>query len=335
MRSNRAKIRRLASALKVLLAVPFIMMTAQASGIPQTEISNGIVKARIYLPDPEHGYYRGVRFDWSGVIASLTYKGHEFFGQWFAKYDPLLHDAIMGPVEEFRSEQGAEGYAEAKPGGLFVKIGVGVLRKPDNEPYNFERTYTLVNPGRRIVRPAADRVDFVHELNNGEGYAYRYTKTLLLPHGKAQLVLEHVLKNTGTRVIDTEVYDHDFYMLDHLSIGPDIRLKFLFAPKPTEELQAPARIDGNELRYTSELGPDGDSAHGPIAGFSDSPLDNNVRVENVKAGIGVRETGDRPISKLYFWSIRTTVCPEIYIHIHVGPGQTFKWRTAYEFYLLK
>ena len=27
--------------------------------------------------------------------------GHSFSGQWFEKYDPLLHDAVMGPVEAF------------------------------------------------------------------------------------------------------------------------------------------------------------------------------------------------------------------------------------------
>jgi hypothetical protein len=323
-----------ASSVKLLLASLCLAVLATAADVPQTQISNGIVKARIYLPDVARGYYRGVRFDWSGVVASLTYKGHEFFGQWFDKYDPLSHDAIMGPVEEFRGEDGGLGYAEAKPNGMFMKIGVGTLRKPDNEAYSFFRAYKLVNPGRRVVRTEADHVDFVHELNDGEGYAYEYTKTLRLPRGKAQLVLEHALKNTGHRAIDTSVYNHDFYMLDHLPTGPDVRVKFLFAPKSKDGLKQPARIEGNEIRYSSEIGPDGASASGDVEGFGDTPADNDIRVENVKAGIGVREIGDHPIAKLFFWSTRTTVCPEVYVHIHVEPGQTFKWRTSYQFYLL-
>jgi hypothetical protein len=66
---------------------------------PQTEITNGIIRARLYLPDSVNGYYQGVRFDWSGVFASLDYKEHSYYGQWFEKYDPKLHDAIRGPVE--------------------------------------------------------------------------------------------------------------------------------------------------------------------------------------------------------------------------------------------
>lgn len=307
---------------------------AQTAQFPQAEISNGVVKARVYLPDSERGYYRGVRFDWSGVVASLTYKGHEFFGQWFEKYDPLLHDAIMGPVEEFRSDDGAIGYGQAKPDGLFLKIGVGMLRKRYDEPYNFARTYSLVNPGHRVVRAESDRVEFVHELDSGEGYAYQYTKTLLLPHGKPRLVLEHALKNTGTRTIDTSVYDHDFYMLDHQPTGPDFHVKFAFKPKARDRLAAPARIEGNEIRFDRELNAPLDSAYGYIEGFSDKVEDSDIRVENWKAKIGVRETSDKPISQLFFWSIRTTLCPEIYIKMHIEPGRTFKWRTTYDFYML-
>ena len=56
---------------------------ALAADIPQADITNGVLKAKLYLPDTEQGYYRATRFDWAGVVASLEYKGHNFFGQWF------------------------------------------------------------------------------------------------------------------------------------------------------------------------------------------------------------------------------------------------------------
>ena len=70
-----------------------------AAEAPEATISNGSIQSRLYLPDAQRGYYRGTRFDWSGVIYSLRYKGHEYFGPWFDKYDPNTHDAITGPVE--------------------------------------------------------------------------------------------------------------------------------------------------------------------------------------------------------------------------------------------
>src|SRR5450759_1808353 len=68
---------------------------------PEAEINNGIIHAKLYLPDSRNGYYQGTRFDWSGNMPTLKYNGHEYFGQWFTKYSPEIHDAIMGPVEEF------------------------------------------------------------------------------------------------------------------------------------------------------------------------------------------------------------------------------------------
>ena len=47
------------------------------------------------------------------------------------------------------------------------------------------------------------------------GYGYSYVKTVRLVPGKAQMVIEHVLKNTGTKPIVTSVYCHNF-----LIVGP-------------------------------------------------------------------------------------------------------------------
>src|ERR1019366_1116453 len=42
--------------------------TLAAAGFPDAEISNGSVRAKLYLPDARQGYYRATRFDWSGQI---------------------------------------------------------------------------------------------------------------------------------------------------------------------------------------------------------------------------------------------------------------------------
>src|ERR1035438_5190147 len=88
--------------LCVLLALP---LSALAADPPTAEISNSTIHAKLYLPDATDGYYRATRFDWSGVISSLEWNGHKYFGQWFPRYDPKLHDAIMGPVEEFQTDR--------------------------------------------------------------------------------------------------------------------------------------------------------------------------------------------------------------------------------------
>ena len=80
---------------------------------PQTEIRVDTTRAALYLPDAARGYYRGTRFDWSGVVSSLRWNGHEYFGEWFDKHDPVLHDGITGPVDEFLTGTSSLGYEEA------------------------------------------------------------------------------------------------------------------------------------------------------------------------------------------------------------------------------
>ena len=47
------------------------------------------------------------------------------------------------------------------------------------------------------MKKGKDWIEFTHHLTDKTGYAYTYRKTLRLPKGKAELVLEHSLKNTG------------------------------------------------------------------------------------------------------------------------------------------
>jgi hypothetical protein len=308
---------------------------ALGEGPLQAEISNGLVRAALYLPDAEHGYYRGARFDWSGVISRLDYSGHNYFGVWFPTYEPTLHDAITGPVEEFRSEEGALGYNEAKPGDMFIKVGVGVLRKPDDHPYKFSRDYKILNTGVWVIRPHADKVEFVQELKGVNGYSYVYKKTVRLVKGKPELVLEHSLKNTGKRKIDTQVYNHDFYVIDGQPTGPAFTIRFPFKPRAVEDLKGSVEIVGYDLHYLRELKQGNEeSVASYIEGFGSDAGDNDIRVENSKAAAGVRETGDHPIAKLYLWSVRTTVCPEAYISLKIEPKKTARWRITYDFYTL-
>lgn len=308
-----------------------ILLPLVAADFPQAEISNGILKARLYLPDAQRGYYQGTRFDWSGQIPSLEFQGHEFFGQWFEKYDPKLHDAIMGPVEEFLTNNMGLGYAEAKPGETFVKIGVGAIRKPEESEFHQFNTYEIVDNGKWSVKSGSDFVEFTQVLTDTNGYAYVYRKTVRLQKGRPVMVLQHSLKNTGRKVIESSVYEHNFYMLDHQPAGPNYVVKFPWDAHARADLKGLAEAKRKEIAYLRELQP-GQSIYTDVDGFGGASSDYDIRVENRAAGIGVRQTADRPISAVHFWSIRSTVCPEAFIDMHIEPGKEFTWNISYEFY---
>jgi len=316
--------------MKALLILPVmaLLLGAQPDPTPpQATIANGIVKATLYLPDAQRGYYRGSRFDWSGVVAALDYRGHGYFGEWNEQpYDPYLHDAITGPVEEFA----AIGHDETKAGESFLKIGVGMLQRLDERPNHFTIRYPIANPGRWTVKPQADRVTFTHELTDASGYGYRYQKVVRLTKGKPELVLEHRLENTGKRPLTTTVYNHNFFVLDQQPTGPDFTVTFPFTPQPDGPLDAKAALNGKQLTLTRPF-KRGEGMYTLLTGYGTGADAYAIRVENRRTGAAVQVRGDRPLAKLAFWANPANLSPEPYIGIDLQPGKVFTWKLTYTF----
>jgi hypothetical protein len=313
---------------------------------PQTTLTNGLLDVLVYLPDGERGFFRGTRFDWAGVVGHLEFDNHVFYQKWFTRMDPGTLDwiadqevvagpntAITGPVEEFKSPLG---YDEAAPGSTFVKVGVGALEKPgDGSPYHAMRLYRIVDHGRRMVQTRPDHISFTHELTEpNSGYSYAYAKALQLTPGRAEMTLAHTLRNTGTRRIDTAVYNHNFLALDSLTTGPEFVVKAPYAitsDQPPD--RALAEIRDREVVYLRPLAGN-QVVSTPLTGFGPTAADYDFRVEHLEAGVGVRITGDRAMSHAYLWSMRTTIAVEPFIAIGIDPGEEFSWTLTYNFYRL-
>jgi hypothetical protein len=315
---------------------------------PKALLTNGKLDALVFLPDAGNGYYRSTRFDWSGVVGCVSLNGHKFFGEWFAQYDPLKNDSITGPVEEFRTDDGpmgqnpqrpgefsvrpgAIGYKEARPGETFLKPGVGVLRKVDDSPYQFGGAYPIADTGTWKVKVRKRSVRFRQVLRGLDGYAYVYEKTLTLNKNEPVMTLQHSLRNTGKKAIETYVYDHDFFMLDGKPTGPGMVVHFKFEPKPLGEIGVAAKIAGKDLVYVDELAPRKGVA-GYLTGYSDDVRDYDFTVEDTRSKVGVQQTSDHSLARLYFWSTQKTICPEGYIKLNVAPGETSRWTLRYRFF---
>jgi len=328
-----------------LVLTLFAATTIHGAEFPQTEISNGQVTASIYLPDPQNGYYRSTRFDWSGAVNSLHYGGHKFYGPWYDRVDPKVINwvhqgpeivsgpcsALMGPVDEFATPLG---WNDSKPGGSFIKIGVGVLRRTDGE-YNRYFPYDVLNSGKWSVSTQHNAVVFTQELSDaGSGYGYLYRKIVRLTDGKPEMVIEHSLKNTGKRAIQSSVYNHNFVVLDKQPPGPDFTFKLPFDIRTTRPpKQELAEVRGNQIIFKRALTGE-DQVAVPIEGFSNDAADSEIVIENKTVGAGVRITGDRPLVRDLLWSIRTVLAIEPYIGIDVQPGAEFTWKNTLDYYTI-
>lgn len=323
---------------------------------PSTTISNGLIEAKIFLPDVDHGFYRATRFDWSGIVGSLTYEGHDYYEPWFYKidynatergkpnYDFGYDDggvvsapftAMVGPGEEFNTNRGALGFNEAAVGGTFIKIGVGVERKADDARFDHSRSYEVVDHGKWTVKKTKNSITFTQVLSDSSsGYGYVYTKKLTLIQGQPVMIIEHILKNTGTKAIDTTVYNHNMFTLDNIPPGPGLVVKFPFEIKTTRPPDPNfAVIDGHEIRYIKTL-TGTDRVTSSITGFGTTSADYDWTEENDRIGAGVHIQGDQPFTSIALWSIRTVMAIEPYNTFHIEPGGDAQWKLKYTYFTM-
>ena len=314
----------------LMLLLLFAFVNSYSQDVPQTNISNGLVKVKIYLPDSENGYYRATRFDWSGIIPELVCNGHSYFGKWFKNYDPKVHESVMGPVEEFTQI----GYENAKVGESFLKIGVGTLVKKKEPKYRSFNLYEIRNHGKWDISERSNEVEFKQILNS-DTYSYEYVKLISLPKGKSEMVLSHKFTNTGKKTIETKVYNHNFFFIDSLNIGPDYVVKFPFdivANKRVKGIGEFAEIEKNEIKFIKDMQEGNQVYIESITGYDINSKEYDIIIENKETRAGVKIHCNRPLSKLVFWSVITTVCPEPFISIKADPEETVTWEITYTFY---
>jgi len=337
---------RRAAAIVALLAGACGTASAQQGTLPATAledfphvpISNGLITAQVYPPG-ERQLYQGTRFDHAGVVFHVTYKGQDYSTYWFerfavdpsdeGKYPPGVQHSccsVSGPVEEFA----AVGFEEAGMGGRFLKPGIGIFKRDNDNVLKFP-TLPALNEGKRTFKATKNGAHFTQDIDDPQsGYGYAYEKVVTLVPGKPQMTISHVLKNTGRKPIITTVYCHNFLTLSPGSEHIVITAPFAWsAEKPLQpEL---VKLDGKTIRYVAPI-PVGTTTISLMNGFSDKVSDYDFTVTNTRTGFGQRIRADQPIAKINMWSISTTYSLEPYIAISLKPGETKRWTYTYDFF---
>jgi hypothetical protein len=315
-----------------LIALAFHGHWLSAAAYPQVQLSNDTLSLTIYLPDAEKGYYRGTRFDWSGVLGHVRFADHTIFGPWKDRHDPTNYDDIVGPVEEFGTET-PWGYDEAQVGETFVKIGVGALIKPQEDRYRFSQRYRFAKSPSWLVNTSADAVTFQQQLSTLLGYGYDYTKVIRLDPSGFQII--HELKNTGSKLLTTDHYNHNFFNVDNDPIGPHYQIMFPGQPKArgeTGRFQELVQItEDRVLTLTKPLDQGFVFAH--LDG--QSGLQGPLRFLHQPTGVEMTAETDVPLDRLRFWAAPRTICPEPFVVFTLKPGESKSWTTRYTFAIRK
>ena len=314
--------------IALLFAFSVAVRGQEKTKYPMHTLKKGDLTVTIYLPDAEKGYYRGTRFDWSGLVGQVTYKGHTFFGPWKATHDPAYAEDADAIAEEF-GINGPPSFSEAKAGEPFIKIGVGVLERPDDKAYDFMHPYKIVTPGKWEIAHYEGAIEFIQDLEGPRGWSYRYIKRIGLNAQGTGFTVMHQLENSGKKAIETQHYCHNFVILDEQPVGPGYQVIFPFTLKAKRQMEG-AKIDGTILGFSREL-KEKEALFSELEGNRNSDKDNQVIVKHAQKGIAVTIGGDGVLDHFNFFAVRRSVCPEPFVNVKLEPGKTMKWKTTYTF----
>ncbi len=311
---------------------------------PHAELANGLITAVVMLPDAEKGFYRGTRFDWSGIVAHVAYEGHTFFGGRVDDDGVVQRGYSLGTSDEFKvslplgapQTQPADAAGNGEPAPLpprNIRIGVGI-----QEPYWEQRgrgkprlRWRLAKAFPWEVERGKDFVEFRQSVREGP-WGYEYLKRVQLVAGKPAFTIARRFRNTGGEPIRCEHYCHNWTRIDGQTIGRQYHMEFSFAPRPQGDpnerkvARALAAVEGRKLLHGGDLW----AQLGPQR----SPADNCVTLVNTAAGAAMRLRGDWTPTAFNIYVKPGEACPEPFIYLDLKGGDERQWTSRYEFVLV-
>lgn len=282
-------------------------------------VRKGNLELTLCQPSFEAGYYRGTRFDHSGIFRRIVKDGYVFADEWFDVYDPYKHDAVCGASEEFAQC----GYEDAEVGGVFLKPGVGLLYKEDESPYDHFRLYRVADSGTWTVTTDDDEVVYVHVLDD-DNWGYIYEKRVKLIDG-GSFEISHRLRNTGACIISGDTYNHNFFTLGDSRPGPQIKIDFPFSPCGNWRSEYDnVKLSDKGIRYQRPLVSGESVFMGNL-----NPADGSAVAGEVFStsfdGHRVSFFSDQPFDHIVFWSNHRVACIEPFIPFSIKSGEEFEW----------
>jgi hypothetical protein len=191
------------------------------------------------------------------------------------------------------------------------------------------KTYKILDHGTWKVDQGKDWIEFTHELISDFGYGYIYTKRIKLKN--SGFTIEHRLQNTGEKAIETDQFNHNFFMIDGEKSGTAFNISFPYSISTDADLKGYMEIKDKDLYFIKDIVKD--NVFMVLEGYSREVADHKVTVVNKKSGAGVTFTVDKPLFRMVFWACETTLSPENFIYLSVEPGEKDNWVSEYSLFV--
>ncbi len=287
-------------------------------------LSNNILKLEIQKPGEK---YQGSRFDWTGQIIQIFYKNRNSFCTNESQLIDNENKLGRGLYNEFGIDKPV-GYDDCKPGEQFLKIGIGMLKKESNDPYNFFHPYQVI-PVSFNYEFTNDSITFFAETGIVNGYGFKLVKKIRLNANCFSIHYE--LFNTGAKPILTNEYVHNFLSINNRLIDESYQLKFSASLNLAGAIVNPEdKVVTNEDIISFK-----DKVHEEFF-FSEMMLvkENGAswKLENKIEKIGIEEKVDFTPKRINLWGKKHVISPEIFFEINVEPGDSICWERGYCIY---
>jgi hypothetical protein len=284
-------------------------------------LKNDNLEIQIDAPNENYNFSR---FDWTGKIASVKFKNIPISGLEKVKSED---ENLFG--KGFCNEFGIDsalGFDDAKIGDWFHKIGVGLLKKEDNE-YLFNKAYKI-KPAKFKIDAKEQKIRLSCKSESANGFSYLLKKEIELHENG--FTIHYYLKNIGEKDIRSNEYTHNFIALNKASIGDQYLLNFPFKLKEQQfgEIVNPEEkvvVGQNQINFASTIDQE--------FFFSNLGGEERVKAEweliNLKSKISIKETGNFQTNKVNLWGCKHVISPELFYNIYLKPGKSTTWSRAY------
>jgi hypothetical protein len=306
--------------MRPFLLLPLLLLVVPLPAATVT-IARGELAMDCALPDPAAV---GTRFDGSSLAPRARWRGRTLFAGYTHLNYPETNTAA-GFAEEFDTGERSlpPGWAQARPGEAFLKLGVGALRK-EGDGYLHWRTQPLAARGAWQVEHGPDWYQTSWRSPAVEGRACTLVRRVELRDDG--FTVSHRLANTGSVALASEHYAHHFLCFAGRPVEPGYEIELGWEPPAPAVVPAPLHLAGR-LVTIGALPAKWSPTDG--AGIALAGGGSELAVRHRGAGVELRLRCRPAPARLVIYAAPQALCPEPFTPLGAEPGAEVSWSCTY------
>lgn len=282
-------------------------------------------RLQVSIPEPHTFPNTTYRFDRAGFVASVMLDGRYEF----CTHEPnnLFHPSSggVGLCNEYLFPQAC---SEATIGEYFTKFGIGLFRKPDEQPFCFFKQY---DAKFFAITWKADEhsITFITDPLPYNGYAVVQTKTLSVDQNR--LTMSITLSNQGEKFLEMREFCHNFVTIDHKTLGSGYKLD-IPALKDRGDAVQKGTVCGNGRGYSFS----GYNSRAALINVSANEIEDvgtfTWILRHTESPARIRSDIDFKPDGIDLWCIDHIISVEAFRSITLNPGESTSWTRQWTFY---